>query len=119
MATTTAPDMSLCHHVADVPAGTVPAAVLAEKDYGDGYGPAWVVEFHWTLQGLDRLVSGGICTGKGPRGLALAKRLQAATAAGVAVTNATVRTDAYGQTYVQATQPSGKYLNADLRRLGY
>lgn len=50
----------------------------------------------------------------------LAERLVAAIEAGVVYTDAEVKTDIYGQTYVCAdAQVMGRYLNTDLKRLGF
>ena len=50
----------------------------------------------------------------------LAVRLKAALEAGVALGTTEVRTDIYGETYVNAEHlVSGKRMNADLNRLGF
>lgn len=83
----------------------------------DEYRPqeSYVVWTYWA--DVDRPTVHGISCAKN---LKLAQRLQAAIQAGVVYTNAAVRTDTGGQTYVQATcMVSGKHLNADLRHLGF
>jgi hypothetical protein len=51
---------------------------------------------------------------------AVAERLRRAVMAGVVLLNPRVETDIHGQTYAgYDNRVSGKYANADLRRLGY
>jgi hypothetical protein len=50
----------------------------------------------------------------------LAHRLVAAIKAGVALTNPVVKTDVEGKTYVHAeAQILGRYMNSDLKKLGF
>jgi hypothetical protein len=81
----------------------------------------WCVDFDWSnVVKVDRPITGGIFTGPGPKGKKLAERLAAATRAGVTHVEAYVREDVNGQTFVTSKcTVMGKYLNADLRRLGF
>lgn len=74
----------------------------------------WSVHPIWA--DVDRPDTGGWAV----NGEKLARRLERAVRAGVAIGPAAVRTDVNGQTYVNAPhRVMGKYMNADLRRLGF
>lgn len=81
----------------------------------------WVVDFDWSaVEGVNRPNTGGIACGPGPKGKRLAERLAAATRAGVVHYDAHKATDVAGNVYVAASsRVMGRYLNADLRRLGF
>jgi len=84
--------------------------VLEPRDGEPGYVTVW---FHWA--GVDRPVTHGIVARK-----AVAPRLVRAAQAGAIFVDPHVATDTYGQTYVEARcRVMGKYLNSDLRKLGY
>lgn len=80
---------------------------------------SYTVRFVWTdtREPLDRRITHGISTGADRP---LANRLAAATEAGVIQSEARVLRDVDDQTYVQSRcAVLGKYLNADLKRLGF
>jgi hypothetical protein len=80
--------------------------------------PTVCVETHWN--DVDRPFTHGFLFDDTLHGRKLAERLITAIRAGVVFVRPTVRTDKYGQTYVEATSMVlGKRANADLRRLGY
>lgn len=93
-----------------------PTGVVTTRP-ADEYGPAMlVVETHWHGQNLDRPNTGGTAV-KDQR---MADRLVRAINSGAAYSNPKVVRDVSGQTYVHADRAfMGKYLNADLRKLGY
>lgn len=76
---------------------------------------------HWTGADLDRPCTGGIVLGADTRAhRMLAARLTLAVEAGAVYLHPEVATDIYGQSYVKADRKvMGKYLNADLVRLGF
>ena len=80
--------------------------------------PSVHVDVIWNTDGvpLDRPSTYSISVGTWP----LAERLVKAIHAGVVFPDPKVKTDVYGKTYVEATcKVMGRYLNADLKRLGY
>lgn len=86
--------------------------VEQDPEYGWVVGPVW--------SSVDRPYTGGIATGTGARGKALAARLEAAIRAGVVYVEPSIRVDVNGQSYVNANcRVLGRMLNADLRRLGF
>lgn len=106
-----------------IPAIPVPAARpvaslrYEERDESDG-GPSWVVDTRWEDVSVHRTV--GLGWSVGAKKKRLAERLAAAIDAGVVFGQASIRTDVYGRTYIDATaRVMGRYLNADLNRLGY
>ena len=75
-----------------------------------------IVQAYTTLD-LDRKELLGWSAGKNA---ALAKRLVRAIEAGKALTSKGVGTDAYGNTYlITEARVMGRYMNADLKRLGF
>lgn len=82
------------------------------------------VWYEWTADPevrLDRESGHGISTGYDRKGMALAERFLAAFNAGqIRHTGVEVRTDVHGATYIAASSPvMGKYLNSDLRKMGF
>lgn len=95
-----------------------PEPIVYERDF-DGE-LSWTVDFDYSAVGVDRAVTHGIETGPGTRGKKLADRLAAATRAGVVEYDQFIRRDVNGRSYVASTsRVMGKYLNADLKRLGF
>lgn len=91
------------------------AVLVITKDLGGA--PRYLVETHWTGVELDRPCTGGISTGGDWK---LAERLARAINAGAIHTDPKVVQDINGKTYVQSGHKvMGRYLNADLRKLGY
>ena len=85
--------------------------------YSDGYS---AVKIDWSALKVDRPITYSISTGHGARGYRLGERLKAAIEAGAAVKYKRIVKDDDGETYVDAdVLVMGKYLNADLTRLGY
>lgn len=83
-------------------------------DHGTGHADLWSVYPIWA--DVDLSVGSGWLV----RGQRMARRLEAALRAGVALGPAEVRTNVNGKTYVSADHlVSGRYMNADLRRLGF
>jgi hypothetical protein len=81
------------------------------RDKDDGHLSVWPV-----YGGVDRPEG----TGTAVKDMRMACRLRDALLAGKAVTIRGVRTDMNGKTYVDEQQHvSAKYLNADLRKLGF
>lgn len=71
-------------------------------------------------RGVDRPEGVGIDLNDTPAHWALARRLQRAINAGVASPISGIGTDCTGKTYARTTlNVMGKYLNADLKRLGF
>lgn len=97
-----------------------PIPVVHEREYYAGE-VMWTVDYDWSGVHVDRPNTGGIATGPGAKGRKLADRLAAATRAGRAFTDHRhITTDNAGQTYVCAHGTvMGKYLNADLKRIGF
>lgn len=91
---------------------TIPDRIEIE-DKGDGTVTVWPI---WN--GVDRPKGCGM--GIRANDKALIGRYVAALRAGVVYSSAKVRTDVNGETYVSTTSKVlGRYLNADLRRLGF
>lgn len=89
--------------------------VEVSKD-AEGFFHVWPF---WTVKDADPLQDPQ-GTGYSVRTKREAERLSAAIEAGVVFTDAKVRRNVYGETYVSArSHVMGKYLNADLRKLGY
>lgn len=100
--------------------------VVEEKARDEWDVDSVLVRFTWHVEGLDRKDGFGISTGRTEtpaqrkRALALAARLVRAAEAGAVFTDHRVKRDVYGHTYVSARcRVMGKYLNADLKRLGF
>lgn len=84
-------------------------------DDGTGVQPG-LFSVHPVWADVDRPDSGGWVV----RGRPIARRLEAAIRAGAAVVPTGITTDRAGKTYVQTTsRVMAKYMNADLRKLGY
>ena len=105
------------------PSGTctkaIPSASM-ENDVDHEGKPAIVVNVHWTpVDGtLDRPDCGGYLIQAKHKKLVL--RLMSAINAGVATKFLGIGVDIAGKTYVLSeSQVMGKYMNADLKRLGY
>lgn len=91
-----------------------PVAVVEPGQF-PGHGPTVWIEYPYA--GVDRPRTHGISTGGDAR---LAERLVAAVNAGAVNYGQAVLTDVHGQTYVgDHSRVMGKYLNADLTRLGF
>ena len=102
----TAPTVSL------TPVAVVEPNVADEHSDGTGF----TVWFEFPNVGVDRPRTYGISV----RTRRDADRLVRATEAGVVLYDIEVKTDVHGQTYVGCTsRVSGRYLNADLKRLGF
>lgn len=70
--------------------------------------------------GVDRPTTHGYGLLDTPSHRKLALRLKAAIEAGVVYPDPKIAVDNFGQTYVQASaKVMGKYMNADLKRLGF
>jgi len=83
-------------------------------DHGTGHADLWSVHPIWS--DVDNPVGSGWLV----RGERLARRLEAALRAGVAIGPAEVCTDVNGKTYASYNhRVMGRYMNADLRRLGF
>jgi hypothetical protein len=92
-----------------------PITATVEFEPADQWSPAgWKVTA--TTTGLDRAdVLGWVVTNR-----SVADRLAAAVNAGAVFTDAEVRTDVNGQTYLSATtRVHARRANADLRRIGF
>ena len=89
-----------------------PKAVI-EYDSADDWYTVWAV---WEGEKVDRPRSYAIVARKFP----LAQRLARAIDAGAVFSDPVINTDIEGNTYVHArSKVMAKYLNADLKRLGY
>jgi len=80
-----------------------------------------LVTYTFPHAGVDRAAIQSISCGRdNTKARALGRRLCAAITAGVVVKDAKVLTDINGKTYVSFNSAVlGRYLNADLKRLGY
>jgi hypothetical protein len=87
----------------------VEVAPVTDREYtGFSVHPIWA--------GVDRPNTGGWVV----RDKRMARRLEAAIRAGVVYSRTEIRTDVDGNTYVAVTsRVLGRYLNADLKRLGF
>lgn len=104
----------LARLVGPLPAGAHVVGVI--EDRGEGDLTVW---FDWRGVDVDRPRCHGISTGRNRK---LAERLVAATAAGVIfdLDDVEILRDVEGSTYVSASSKvMGRYLNADLTRLGF
>lgn len=95
----------------------------ASRNLGDGAEESLIIDAS-VRQGtiaVDRLFIQGWSLGKtSKKTLALASRLINALRAGMVFEPYEVKRDVYGRTYISAmTKIRGRYLNADLRRLGF
>lgn len=93
------------------------AFVVTTLEPADDYRPApsYVVTAHWA--GVERPEVHSISCGQNQK---LAQRLADAIASGKVYTDAEVKVDVDGNTYVAATsRVMGRHLNADLKRLGF
>lgn len=105
---------------APLPSGTPYVADVRMVDEVVSGTPVITVGVTWAVTGgtLDRPYVGGICVPAAKR--TLAERLQRAMRDGAAHGEPEVRRDRDGKTYVHAdAKVMGRYLNADLKRLGY
>jgi hypothetical protein len=85
--------------------------------YSDGYNAVYI---DWSDAKVDRPRTYSISTGHGPSGFRLGERLRDAIDAGAAVKFNRIAKDDDGETYVDAeVLVMGRYLNADLKRLGF
>lgn len=79
-----------------------------------------MISVHPIWEGVDRPDVGGWGLPKTASGRKLVKRLVAACESGAAFSATELCTDNGGQTYIHATHAvMGRYMNADLKRLGY
>ena len=81
-------------------------------------------EIYWNGEGIDRPVSYIIVLLDNPRYRKIAERFQKAVADGAVYHNIRIVKDVNQKTYVEAETPQymcvmGKYLNTDLKKLGY
>lgn len=97
-----------------------PTPIVAEVTNGEGE-LEWIVTYDWSkVANVTRPNTGGSYTGYGAKGKKLADRLAAATRAGVVHYDAYIQTDVNGGTFVTSnSRAMAKYLNADLKRLGF
>lgn len=91
--------------------------VVVEHDTDDhhtGYTDLWSVDPVWS--DVDRPRTGGWLV----RGEKMARRLERALRAGAVYDSPRIATDVNGKTYVEGSaKVMGRYMNADLRRLGF
>jgi hypothetical protein len=72
------------------------------------------------FKGVDRANGHGMSLGKGRSALVLAERLERAMKSGATCPDLTIRTDVNGKTYMSyGVNIMGRWLNADLKRLGF
>lgn len=81
-------------------------------------------EVYWNGEGIDRPLTYIIRLINTPKNRKVAQRFQQAVADGVVYRNVQIRKDVNQKTYVEADTPNhmcvmGKYLNSDLKKLGY
>ena len=92
-----------------------PTAKIESNDDG-----LWV-SVHWDDAGVDRPSTFKWSVGSDvPAKRKLAQRLVSAVQAGAALTNTAIAEDVNGKTYVKTeSRVVGRYMNADLMRLGF
>lgn len=91
-------------------------------DPGFGNKASLLVNIHWTAEGvnLDRPCTLGFGLPDTKHGRSLAARLTKAIDAQAVVLNPSITTDSGGKTYVAGNiQVMCRYMNADLKRLGF
>lgn len=92
---------------------TIPRIIDVRITHNDDDPKYVVVSAVWA--GVDRPISHGWSVTKGN-----AQRLERALRAGVVYENPVIKTDIGGSTYVSArSRVMAKYVNADLKKLGY
>lgn len=75
---------------------------------------------YWTAEGLDRRQGTGFGLTDSPAHKRLSQRMVNAILADAVFYKPEIRTDTHGKTYVHASsRVMGKYMNADLKRLGF